>query len=170
MIKVIDNFLMPESYNHFLWDVNDKCQWGFQKADTQKTERNDKPFVIGNPVVTKNYMDYVNLFVEAAEKSFGKRLRIERQYFNAYPYGSIFSDWHKDDGDLTILYYLFDLKHGGETQIKYQNEIKNIEYKSNRLVIFPAHLEHRVNAHNSNEHLRQSFAIKTTYYENSTNN
>ena len=55
---------------------------------------------------------------------------------------------HKDDGDITILYFPTPWVHyiGGHLYFGHNNLEKTVEYKQNRLVKFPANIMHYAGA------------------------
>ena len=76
---------------------------------------------------------------------------------NCYPPG-IEGEFHCDDGDYTFLFYPDEVeKDKGSTLFKDGTEI---EYKTNRLLIFNARLLHKAAKNLSNE-MRHTIAWKT---------
>lgn len=75
-------------------------------------------------------------------------------------------DWHDDDGDLTAMLMLSPTNHnGGSFEYKDKNDnIKSVDFVQNRLIIFPAHLQHRGRAPN-NSIPRITLAFKTEIYD-----
>ena len=72
---------------------------------------------------------------------------LSRAYINCYP-AYINSEFHHDDGDLTVLYYPnsnydYGEKEGGTEFYEMTTE----PYIANSLIVFPAHLPHRAQQH-----------------------
>jgi len=103
--------------------------------------------------------DFVNKIYEKNENL--KNTKLYRIYLNYFapgenPYFHI--DGH---GTTTCLYYLnpeHDVNEGGETQFLINNEIKGVQSKPGRLVIFDGSLKHRATSFRS--HPRLTLAIK----------
>jgi len=107
--------------------------------------------------------EYRVLFEEVLKKTSlkGDISLVKRAYINCAPAGKFHGgDWHKDDRDITILYYPFgwDQKFGGRTVF---SNNKAVDYVANSVVCFPTDLAHKAEPHRAPA-WRFTIALKTT--------
>jgi hypothetical protein len=132
------------------------------------------PYVLGGSVHVYNFFstenlgnfDYFNQINNTLIKNLpDKKLSILRSYANANNSGkNNGGKWHIDAQDgMTFLLYIheWDKNLGGGTSFRTKDLIETVDFKKNRLVIFPSNLEHKADDHFKENSLRFSYAIKT---------
>lgn len=95
-----------------------------------------------NNKVNKIYSDITD---KIFKKILTKKPILERSYINIQHEG-MDSEFHTDDGDITVLLMVTPTpkKGGGEFQyIDKQDSIQSIPYKQNKLIVFKSDIEHR---------------------------
>ena len=106
---------------------------------------------------TTHYMSHQFLF-DFFVKKYSLPYKLVRSYVNCYPKGAEGS-LHSDDGDYTFLFFTDEWNKKYKGNLLFENE-KKIEYKSNRLVVFNAKLNHKAEINLANK-MRHSIAWKT---------
>jgi hypothetical protein len=141
MIKIIDNFL-EEDLSRYLEQYFLEIPHTFGWSSTGLN--NGSPFYQAN---LNPYDPLIKFLCLKVQKQVDHKLGFLRVYINIH-YSNMPGGFHHDDGDTTfILMTSRTLKKGsGQFQIKInnnENNIQNIDFIHNRLIMFPANWEHR---------------------------
>ena len=118
-----------------------------------KSNDEDKNFFYFCP--TDNLLSHNYLFNIFQEKFKTKHTKV-RNYVNCYP-PKVSGIFHSDGGDVTYLFFPDEFEKTGSLIFKNGPEI---EYKTNRLVIFDAKQEHKAEQ-NMSDQMRHTIAWKT---------
>ena len=163
MIKILDNVFNEDEFvsiNHHLQEP----KWSFTGGGTNDDGDFKSFFWHMNDLEKNNY--FLSLYEKLVNHLELKNTSIARIYANGQTAGQSGVP-HKDDGDLTILYFPTPWKHhyGGHLNFIENNNLKSvIEYKTNRLVVFPAKTIHYASPpERQYDGLRISLAFKVNY-------
>ena len=148
---VIYDDVLSDDLLHFIQEEIDNMDWEVhQTYDDSK----DKNFSFA--CKTDNFLSHQYLFNFFCKK-YSLTFKKLRSYVNCYP-SQAEGKFHPDDGDYTFLFYPDqETKGKGATIFKNNQEV---EYKTNRLLIFDSRLIHRAGKNLSQE-MRHSIAWKT---------
>ena len=143
MIEIFDNFF-PE---HEIKTINEKLArplWSFTGGGV--SDINDFESRMWHMDDLENDEYFKTLFSKISHK-----LKIKGSLIRCYANGQTATQSgvpHKDDGDITILYFPTPWVHyiGGHLYFGHNNLEKTVEYKQNRLVKFPANIMHYAGA------------------------
>ena len=148
-IQVYDNVMDNNFIDFLTYEIN-LFEWVPQGS------RKEKPYTFfGCDTSTLHSHNFLFLFFC---KKYNLNLTLLRSYVNLNPPNSD-GDFHKDDGELTMLYYPLDWKDEfkGGTVFEKGDYIK---YIKNRLLVFDSSLSHRADKNLSGKN-RYSIAWKT---------
>ena len=158
MIKVFDNFLPKEELNK-INELLERPMWSFTGGGVSDDDSFTSRMWHMDNLEKDDY--FVSLFYLIKDK-----LKINGQLLRCYANGQTATQSgvpHKDDGDTTILYFPTPWAHyiGGHLHFYGEGLTDTIEYKQNRLVLFPANLTHYAGAPDKTyRDLRVSLAFK----------
>ena len=140
-VRTYDNFLQKESLQEILNIFNNDAVWSFTGTSNESSELDTRFWAAQN-------LENLDLFKDlwgSVQMNCGlNNYELTRCYANGQT-GGMSGSPHTDDGDLTALFYPSDWKHflGGHLYFVKDNHIAHmVEYIQNRLVLFPANLEH----------------------------
>jgi|TARA_R100000482_G_C5128749_1_gene150472 hypothetical protein len=151
-IEVFDDVL-ENSLLEFVREELNILTWMQQKSHLLKTDEKMNFFFAS---VEQNLFTHQFLYNLICKK-YNISNKFSRSYVNCHPPHSS-GNFHTDDGDLTLLFYPDkNEKNKGGTEFK---DATNVDYKTNRLIIFDAKILHKANINLSNE-MRYSIAWKT---------
>lgn len=151
-LKVIDNFLDKNNFNfiksvmtsrRFPWYYAPCANDGKDNLSQLTHSFYDTEYanpVTGDMSLIKPFLDKLN---------YKDLIKIKANL--TYPSINTKDFFHTDnnlENTTTAIYYLDDF---GGTKIKIDSEIKYIESKENRIVMFPSHTEHSVVRHSNND-------------------
>lgn len=150
-IKVFDNVL-ENSLLEFIREELSILTWAIQKSYPTDSQETNLFFVS----TEQNLLTHQFLYKIFCRK-YNLSNKLSRSYVNCHPPQS-FGDFHRDDGDITLLYYPDENeKNKGGTEFE---DGTKVEFKTNRLIVFDAKILHKANINLSNE-MRHSIAWKT---------
>ena len=161
MIKVIDNIFDEQFLDYLNYTFNFLHYEFYHDYDNIFTEHHGEvPLLLSNSspeqfdsppyeFMFKTFLDAGNII--------NKNISIRDRYVHLAPYGST-GPLHYDTANLDDLSFIFypspwDPKHEGSTLFKSEDGEKQIvEYKQNRLVIFPGNMWHQGLYHSNPKH------------------
>ncbi len=150
-IKVFDNVL-ENSLLEFIREELSILTWAIQKSYPTDSQETNLFFVS----TEQNLLTHQFLYKIFCRK-YNLSNKLSSSYVNCHPPQS-FGDFHRDDGDITLLYYPDENeKNKGGTEFE---DGTKVEFKTNRLIVFDAKILHKANINLSNE-MRHSIAWKT---------
>jgi hypothetical protein len=150
-VRVYDN-IISDDLLHFIQKEINNMHWEKHLSNPHDKEDQNLFFACD----TTNYLSHQYLF-DLFCKNFSFSYKKLRSYVNCYPYQASGS-FHPDDGDHTFLFYPDEEIIGkGATIFKDDFEV---EYKTNRLIIFNARLLHKAGKNLSHQ-MRHSIAWKS---------
>ena len=142
MIEFTDNFL-EEHIAQLIYMQIKEVSWKYDYDSVKGGTNKHWHVFLGHKVGELG--DFVPIWNQISDRY---NYEMERAYLNAHTHG-IEPHIHRDDGDMTFIYYPrmdWRIDWGGGTAI-YDNELNNIthhiNYKGNRLIMFPANLPHQ---------------------------
>ena len=151
MIEVYDNLLDKNIADQISGEMS-SLKWQFEHYSTTNILRPHAHWHIPcggslDNIKEMGYDDIIFPIWEAAIKKV-KNVNVRRVYMNAHTHG-MEPHIHRDDGDLTMIYYPrldWKIEWGGGTAI-YNDKVTEIDThlvnKGNRLIMFDAHLPHQ---------------------------
>ena len=157
--NLLDNFLIKYLHNKFLHNT--------PHIYRGRSISNNPNFYISHLNLSDSIIEYI--FLKLTNKILKIKCNILRIYLNIQ-HKEMNGDFHKDDGDITLLLMITDNPKEGGGEFEYideNNQLQKIDYKQNRLIIFDGNIEHRGLAYKGNEP-RITLAYKLNY-DNTSN-
>ena len=155
-ISVYDNFFEEEIQKE-IWEKMLKPKWSYTGGGTSR----NRFWHMDGLEKEKYFSEY--LYEIICKKLDKKFTSIGRIYANGQTVGQNGSI-HSDDGEMTFIYYPnleWKTEYQGNLNFYHNREIiETVIYKSNRAILFPAHMIHGAEAPIGKEQLRVSLAYK----------
>ena len=140
MIKIFDNYY-TEKENHQINDKLTEPKWAYTGGGVSDGDYHSYFWHMDN---LENDNFFLTLYAKTVKNLELKNPSLIRIYANGQTAGQTGLP-HEDDGDTTILYFPKPWMHiwGGHLYFLENNNITSVvEYKQNRLVVFPANTTH----------------------------
>jgi hypothetical protein len=161
-LTVYDNLFSKDEMDKIINTMLCNCPFYYGERDSSYTPPSGLVCDFGkihiNPTIEKILNIFISKIYEKDEKL--KSMKLFRIYLNYFT--PIENTYFHIDGEnvMTCLYYInpeHDVNEGGETQFLINNEIKGIQSKPGRLVIFDGSLKHRATSFRSHPRLTLAF-------------
>jgi hypothetical protein len=162
-ISVYDSLFSKDEMDKIINIMLRNCPFHYGECDNPNTPPTGLVCDFGKIQLDERFQKLLNDFVNKIyeKNEILKNTKLYRIYLNYFAPGEN-PYFHIDGrGTMTCLYYLnpeHDVNEGGETQFLINNEIKGVQSKPGRLVIFDGSLKHRATSFRS--HPRLTLAIK----------